>query len=894
MTNSEDHNFHNISIENCISQLISSEKGLTADEAAFGIERYGYNEIPETQATNLLHLILKQFKSPLVFILIIAAVISWFAHHKVDTFVILFIVVVNAIIGFTQEYRAEKAVASLRQLIKQSAIALRNGIKNKIPARELVPGDIIYIEEGDIVPADARLIKSGNLRTVESSLTGESVPVSKNTDILPEETPLADRKNMIWKSTHIAGGSAIAIVTGTGLNTAIGNIASTLSGMEIVASHFQKKIKVLSSQMGIFAVGFAVILFVTGYFLRDFDVREIFIFTLAAMVSAIPEGLPAILSVVLAIGAYRMTKRNAIIREFTATETLGAVNVILTDKTGTLTQNTLTVKKLWVYGKEEVDVSGQGWEPVGDFVIKNKIFNPIDDNQFSHLLLIAACSNNSSVNFNAEKKLYQITGDPTEAALLVMAKKAMPEENINVERIDDLPFNSKNKFRASLCLLKHGTELLVIGAPEKIINSSSHILTSEGEVKLNGEISDQIYSQLNEWSEHSLRVIALAYKKYDTKEINDIDHEDFVFAGLAGMIDPPRKDVKEAILNCKGAGIRVIMATGDHLKTAIAIGKEIGIADEDAADDEIGYSEQQLDKLSKVEFDKVIQKVNILARLTPDMKLRIATRLQEKGFLIAMTGDGVNDAPALKKADVGIAMGIMGTDVAREAAQVVLADDNFATIVNAIEEGRIVFNNARQATFFLVTTNFAEILTLLTSVFIGFPLPLTATQILWLNLVTDGTQGVAMATEPGHGEVLKQKPVNPREQILNKSILPFLVINAVVMTTLTLMTFNYFLPEGEDKARTGAFLVMAFTQLFNVMNMRSLKFSAFKIGLFSNKYINIGLVVAIILQISIVEVPFLKDIFRLQRIEIHELFAIIALSSLVLWGGELYKYFKRR
>lgn len=886
--------FHSLTGEDSLISLNSSPRGLGTAEVEKRIVKFGFNELPETKKINPVILFLKQFKSPLVYILIIASVISWFAGNEIDTFVILFIVILNAIIGFVQEYRAEKAVSSLRLMIRQWAVVLRNGNKMKIPARELVPGDIIFVEEGDKVAADARLLKANNLRVVESSLTGESVPVSKHTNPLPVNTPLSDRKNMIWNGTYIATGGGIAVVTETGSETTIGKIAGSLSQIKSASTHFQKKIKVLSLQMGLFAISLSCILFIVGYFIRKFDLTEIFIFTLAAMVSAIPEGLPAILSVVLAIGAYRMTRRNAIIREFTATETLGAVNVIMTDKTGTLTQNTLNVKLLWSYQKSELKITGNGWEPKGDFLQDEKKININDDYEYLKLIEIAACSNNSSVLFNEAKQKYEISGDPTEAALLVMAKKYLTTIENSFEKLDDFPFNSENKLRATLCSIKNKQILMVIGAPEKILGMSSYILTPEGLKEMNEDIHKEISAKINNWSGKAMRVIALAWKENDLNGIINIDKEKLIFAGLAGMNDPPREDVPEAIKKCKDAGIRVIMATGDHKNTAIAIAKEIGIIDSDNKGEGTAFTGQQLEEMGDVEFESVITKANVFARLSPEMKLKIATKLKSKGFLIAMTGDGVNDAPALKKADVGIAMGIMGTDVAREAAQVVLADDNFSTIINAIEEGRIVFNNSRQASYFLITTNFAEILTLIVSVVSGFPLPLTATQVLWLNLVTDGTQGIALATEPGHGEILKQKPVNPAEPILNKSLLPFLIINALVMTALVMFIFNYFLQVSEEKARTGAFLVMSFTQLFNTLNMRSLELSMFKIGIFSNKYINAGLIVAIILQIAIVEIPALKEIFRLQRIEIHELFVIVILCSLVLWIGELYKLFKYR
>ena len=891
-------NFHASDARKVLNSLGSSEAGLSDAVVEEKRRQHGWNEIPEAAKMSWILLFLKQFKSLLVFILMVAATISWFTDHEVDAFVILGIVIINAIIGFTQEFRAEKAVASLKQMLVLVAKVWRNGELVQLPARELVPGDIIFLEEGDNIPADARIIESNNLRTIEASLTGESLPAGKNTDTLPTGTLMGDRKNMIWKSTFVAGGTARAVVTGIGLNTAIGNIAQTITDIKAEPTNFQKKTKTLARQMAIFAIGYSFLLFCIGYFIRKMALDEIFIFTIAAMVSAIPEGLPAILSIVLAIGAWRMTQRKAIIREFTATETLGAITTILTDKTGTLTQNSLTVKKVMIPENNEYEMTGEGWHPEGEFMRDDKAQDIAGDQALQKLLLIAAFSNNSGVRFDEKKGIYEMIGDPTEGALHVLARKAgiNPKKQDAVKKLYDLPFNSVNKFRATMCELQLDSrsrkEIFVVGAPEKILELSDKLLMNGSASDFNAQAKQQIQNKIDEWSASAMRVIALAYKEANTNasSVKEEEINGLVFAGITGMIDPPRPEAREAVLKCREAGIRVIMATGDHIKTAIAIAKDTGIIAPGEEKKQVALSEQQVAALSDSEFDDAIMRISVYARLSPNMKLRIATRLQEMGQLIAMTGDGVNDAPALKKADVGIAMGIMGTDVARDAAQVVLADDNFATIVSAVEEGRIVFANTRQASFFLLTTNFAEMLTLITTLAAGLPLPLTATQILWINLVTDGTVGIALATEPGHGDVLKEKPIRRKENILNLSVLPFLLINALVMTTLALIAFKYYLPFGEEKARTAVFLVLVFTQIFNMLNMRSLKESVFKIGIFSNRYVNIALLLSVALQISVVEIPFLKNIFRLHRIDITELAVIIAASSLVLWGSELYKF----
>lgn len=885
--------WHHIDHRELFIKLKTHRSGLSDAEVVERRKMYGWNELPEIRKKHWFLILLKQFKSLLVLILFVAAMISIATGHAVDMWVILAVIVVNAIIGFVQELKAEKAVASLKSMLVPQAKVIRNGISQNITARELVPGDIIILEEGDSIPADARIIESKNLRAIEASLTGESVPINKREDSLPEETLLADRKNMVFKSTFIAAGYALAVVTGIGLQTAIGDIARSLGDIKTVKTNFQRKVETLARQMAVISILSASLLFIISYFFQQAKFEEILLISIAALVSAIPEGLPAVLSIVLAIGANRMTKRNAIIREFTATESLGAVTTIITDKTGTLTQNTLTVRNVFIPFEGEWQVSGEGWSPVGHFTHLGTV---IDITQYPLLrqsLEIAAVCNNAQVNHNKTKDLYELVGDPTEGALHVLARKANIDTT-HVLKTDDLPFNADIKMRASAVQHKGGKYYYIVGAPEKVLDKTSHIDSGDGLKPIDDELKTELRTKIEEWSGQAMRVIALAWKQSHTEHIVEHDIDQLVLAGLVGMIDPPRPDVLESVLACQGAGIRVIMATGDHINTAIAVAKATGIVEAQDSSKNIALTEQQLLLLDEQEFEKAISTINVFARLTPAMKLRIASTLQHKGELIAMTGDGVNDAPALKKADVGVAMGIMGTDVARDAAKVVLADDNFSTIVSAVEQGRIVFNNARQTAFFLITTNFAEIITLLTSIIIGLPIPLTATQILWLNLVTDGVGDIALATEEGHGDILKQKPINPKENILNKDILPFLLMNALVMTALALTAFQYYLPDGENKARSAAFIIMAFSQLYNIFNMRSLKLSVFSIGLFSNKYINIALVVSVVIQIMLVEVPFFEKLFQFDYIPPTEFLVLGLSSSLVLWFGELYKMYRRR
>lgn len=889
MMNSTD--FSTTTFEDTLLALDTTEEGLASHEIVKRKQKFGTNEIPQGQRKSVLALAAKQFLSVLVGVLIIAALLSFLTGHHTDAIVILTVVLIDASIGFIQEWKAEQSVNALRKMLTPMAKVIRQNQKITIRATELVPGDIVILEEGDYVPADARLIFQRNLRAIESSLTGESLPATKTSDKLFPSTSIADKRNMLWKSTFISGGYGKAVVIGTGLNTAIGNVAKSLSEMKNERSHFQKKIDKLGTQMGIASIAAALVLFGIGYFTLDIEHNELFLLAVAAMVSIIPEGLPSIIAIVLAIGSRRMSKRNAIVREFTATETLGAVTTIITDKTGTLTENALTVRKICIANQPEFTVAGEGWRPIGSFQQNNTFIEPENNSELKKILEIAAYCNNSSIRHDQRLDVYELTGDPTEGALLVVSRKGgIDPASKAIRKIDDLPFSSSLKMRATLVEKEKSKTLFIIGAPEKVLSKCDYYLSAEGVTPIDQTMRLKLQQTINAWSSEAMRVIALAYKDTTKGDIAEGDLEKLVFAGLTGMIDPPREEVKEAILQCKQAGIRVIMATGDHISTAVAIAKAVGIIGDKNPNDATALSEDQLMVLDQNEFDHAIKTINVFARLNPETKLKIAGRLQSMGELIAMTGDGVNDAPALKKADVGIAMGIMGTDVARDSAKVVLADDNFSTIVHAIEEGRIVFNNARQASFYLITTNFAEISTLIITIAFGLPIPLTAIQILWLNLVTDGIGDMALAAERGHGEALKQKPLNKEERILNKSIIPFLAINVTIMTVLSIIAYLYFLPSGIAHARSAVFIVMSFTQLFNLYNMRSLTKSVFSIGLFSNIYITITMVSSSLITFAITELPFFVDIFGFGSLTAIEFMTLALMSASVLCAGEVYKY----
>ncbi len=878
-----------------VFEIFSSNKsGLSEKEANNRLEQFGPNEISKKEGAHPFFTFIKQFHSILIYILLFAAGLAWYYGKMIDVYVILVIVVANAIMGFIQEYRAEKAVQALSKMVVLSAKVYRDGALKKIDSKLLVPGDIIEVEEGDRIPVDARLFEIKNFRTVESSLTGESNPSNKKIDVLDKGPSLADRSNMIWMGTFVAGGQGKAIVVSTGEDTAFGAIAKDIGVIKKKRSHFERKIDTLAKQMGIIAIIGATIIFTTGFYIKGIQLEEILFFTIASLVSGIPEGLPAILIIVLALGATRMAKRNAIIRRLPATETLGVTTVVMTDKTGTLTRNTMNVRKIIFTQEESVEVTGNGWDPKGDFCRETCNVSPLEEPVLDKLLHISAICNNAKLI--QEDSQYKIIGDPTEGALVVLAEKAGLKSDIMGEKkLDDMPFSSELKYRASLSsLIKDDgkEELYTVGAPESILDRSTHYLSKDGKKKLTDKEKKIILEKIEEMTSKAMRTIAMSYKNLPSEHASLADElvNEMVFVGAVGIIDPPREEARESVIKAKNAGIRVIMATGDHKGTALAIAKEVGIADEDSE----AFSEPELLEMSEKQFKKTVSEINVFARLTPSMKLKIAEALQEKGEIVAMTGDGVNDAPSLKKADIGISMGITGTDVARESSEIILADDNFSSIINAIEEGRIVFTNTRQASTFLITTNFAEHATLIAALFLfSFEgkalLPLLPTQILWLNLVTDGVAGFTLASEPGHGDVLNGPPRKKNENILSKEIIPFLILMTVIMAIITLSFFFYHLSVDGDieKARTAAFTAMAFTQLFNVLNMRSMTRSIFEIGLFSNKYLVYSLGSAVILQI--IAIYYLEAIFHFEALAYGEVVLIVLACSLVLWAGEIYK-----
>ncbi len=881
--------WHAISKEAVLKELETSEKGLSKEEAYKRLEKFGTNEVSKKKETPVIFIFLKQFNSPLIYILFIAAIISFIFHHLVDAYVILAIVLINASVSFVQERKAERAIEALTRLIVSYAKILRNGEVIKIPSQEVVLGDVILLEEGDKVPADAKILHEKDFRTQESSLTGESFPEEKRAGVLDRSVPLPDRTNMVYMSTLVVSGEAKAVVVATANKTAIGQVAKSIQEIIHPKMHFNEKVNQLAVQMAIFALTGALLTFIIGFFINKLEFFEIFLFTIASLVSGIPEGLPAVLVIVLAIGARRMAKRNAVIRHLPAVETLGVATVIATDKTGTITQNSMTIEKI-ITAQDSFEVSGEGWEPVGRFFQGKNAIVPLKFPDLKKVLSVSALCNKG--NLIRKNGSYEIVGDPTEVSLVVLAKKAgFGKGKMQEEVIDDFPFSSDLKFRASLVKFPSGKkELYSVGAFETLLKKSSYYLNIGKKINLDDKTREFFLKNAEAMAKKGMRVLGLAYRDLP-QNTNSVSKElvfNLIFAGLVGMKDPPRKEIKEAIQKARNSGIRIIMKTGDHKETALAIAKEVGLVNKSDSKIKV-LTERELQKMTKPEFNEAVKNVDIFARVSPRIKTRIVKALQEQGEIVAMTGDGVNDAPALKRADIGIAMGIIGTDVARESSEIVLTDDNFASIVNAIEEGRIVFQNVRQTSFYLITTNVAEDVTVISSLALGFPLPMLPIQLLYLNLVTDTFNGVALSMEPGHNDMLNHPPRNKKEKILNKELLPFLLLMAGLMALGTIPLFRHFLPEGLNKARTVAFVSMSMFQLFNVFNMRSLRKSLFKIKVFSNKWIILSLIGSLLLMIGVIYLPWIQSIFQFVPLGFAEFLIIIAIASSVFIIGEIYK-----
>ncbi len=883
-------NWHAFDIEEIFRILRSSRTGLSTEEAKARLSKYGFNELPEKKKISPLEIFLSQFKNYLVLILIIAAIISGITGEPTNAYVIILIILFISLLGFVQEYKAEKAMEALKKMVALEARVLRDGAVKKLAIKELVPGDIIYIEAGDRVPADARLIEVIALETLESSLTGESHPVAKSSQALAEETSIAELRNMVFMGTIVTKGNGVAIVVSTGTDTQIGSIAQMI---QIKEEEPPLKIKFanLASQLAKIVLIASLIIFIAGT-LRGQDVVEMLVVAAALAVAGIPEALPFIVTATLAIGTTRMAKRNAIIRKLPAVETLGTATVICSDKTGTITKGEMTVRRL--YTDTIIEVMGSGYIPEGDFLKNGIKIEPSKDAHIIELLKIGMLCNNSYLEPEGR---WHVIGDPTEGALLAAAKKAKVSESY--PRITELPFDSERKLMSTLHMTPKGIMAFVKGAPEVLLDACTHVYENGSVRLLNDKDRERILNANEKMAKDALRVLAFAEKAFEGEGCEEYTtacvEQELVFIGLMGMMDPPREEAIEAIATCKRAGIKVVMITGDNRLTAEAVGKTTGLL----LDDVTVMEGKEIEKMSEEELAEAAMSISIYARATPAHKLRIVEALKRKGHIVAMTGDGVNDAPALKKADIGVAMGITGTDVAKEASDMVITDDNFATIVHAVEEGRRIYSNIQKSACYLLSSNFAEVAIIFTAVVIlDFPIvPLLALQILFVNLVTDEFPALGLTVEPGEKGIMAKPPRKREENILSKRILLYTlgVTSTIFLGTFALFAWtwdvnqSFAFSERSALAQTTAFAALITFELFNALNSRSLEHSLFRIGLLENKRLLFALSGSTIAMVLAIYYEPMQIIFKTAPLGLEAWTGILLVSSSVVAVAEMLK-----
>ena len=871
---------------------VDEKKGLNADEVEKRTEEYGRNEIVSKNKKPIWKMILEQFTDFMIIVLIIAAIVSGVVNHEfTDSIIILIIVILNAIIGVVQEVKAQKSLDSLKELSAPHCKAIRNGEIVNIDSKELVPGDVVVLETGDNIPADLRIIEAINLKIQEAALTGESVPVEKHADVLKDEkVGLGDRVNCAFSSSLVTYGRGKGIVVSTGMDTEVGKIAKMLDDVDDSETPLKRRLEALGKTLGIAALVICALIFAVGFFVYKRDWIEMFMTAVSLAVAAIPEGLPAISTIVLSIGVQRMVKRNAIIRTLPSVETLGSATVICSDKTGTLTQNRMTVEKIFcdnkVFGTEYKEKDG--------------------NEQYKLLLNCMILCNDTKLKKDGEK--YITTGDPTETALVDLGLKSnVVKDDLDNEykRVEEIPFDSERKLMTTVHDRKGKLVVFTKGGVDELLAKCSKIRLNGEDVKLTKEHIDMILATNEQFALCALRVLAMAYKDIDQipekANMNSLE-SDLTYIGMVGMIDPARPEVKEAVAKCRTAGIRPVMITGDHKITAVAIAKEIGILRE--GDEAITGAELQ--EMSQEKLEKNVQKYSVYARVSPEHKVRIVNAWKSHDEVVAMTGDGVNDAPALKAADIGAAMGIVGTDVAKEAADVVLTDDNFATIVSAVEEGRRIYDNILKAVAYLLSANIGEIITLFVATMFGwFIEPLLPIHMLWINLVTDSLPALALSVDPAEKNIMNRKP-KKNKNVFTKGMIWRVVYQGIMIGGLTLLAFaigcgfdfnSIVDAEGNVTsigvtAQTMAFAVLALSELVHVFNLRSNKDSIFKVGLLTNKILLGAIAISASLMLIVLNVPALHGIFEIKMLTLREIGIVTLLSFAPVIIVEIFKLLK--
>lgn len=898
-------NWYNKSVQAVSEELrTNSARGLTDEEASKRLQKYGLNELKEKEKESVITKLINQLKDFMVIILIAASIVSGIVGEISDAIVIIAIVIVNAVLGVIQEGKAEQALAALQKMSSPNARVLRNGSVQIMPAKNLVPGDVVAIEAGDSIPSDLRLIESYNLQVEEASLTGESLPVDKDAGVVFEsDMSIGDRKNMVYMSTVVTYGRGKGIVVATGKDTEIGKIAEAIQSYKDESTPLQQKLNQLGKWLGIACLLICLLVFGIG-FIRGGDVLEMFLIAVSLAVAAIPEGLPAVVTIVLALGMKRMVQRNAIVRKLLAVETLGCVTVICSDKTGTLTQNEMTVVKAYA-GGNMFTVTGQGYNPTGEFLLENNKITPEQNQDLKLLLALGVLANDATLEQkDPVEQLWGIIGDPTEGALLTVGAKGgmqKAEMNKQYERAAELPFDSDRKMMTTFHkdFIENKTVSFTKGAPDIILNKCSRIFSNGSITELTPEQLGQIQGVNSQLAGAALRVLAFAYRTHDSvpKSITSESIEkDLIFVGLMGMIDPARVEALQAIKTCRQAGIKPVMITGDYKDTAVAIATELGLMVEG---DKV-LTGTDLDGLSEDALYQDIDNISVYARVSPEHKVRIVETLKRKGHIAAMTGDGVNDAMALKRSDIGVSMGITGTDVAKGTADIILMDDNFATIVSAVEEGRIIYSNIRKFVFFLLSCNIGEILIVFLSLLFNLPVPLVPIQLLWVNLVTDSFPALALGAEKGEPDIMSLKPRNAKEAILNRVMITGIAVQSVALFAAVITAYIWALNKyggsltnpsesGLMMARTIAFTTLIFAELIRAYSSRSERTSVIKLGVFSNKSMVSATIVSMLLLLIVIYVPFLEPVFKTYALKPLDWAVILILCLIPLTAGEINK-----
>jgi len=878
------------------------QRGLTAEEATHRLARYGPNQLQEIPRPGLWRMLLDQFNNFLVLILIAASLVSFLLGDYVEAIAILAIVILNAVLGVVQESKAEEALAALKRMTAPEARVIRDGHRQTIPAREVVPGDLVLLESGNYVPADVRLVESVNLQIDEASLTGESIPVRKRAEVvLDREIPLGDRSNSAYMGTLVTYGRGRGMVFATGMHTQIGLIAEMIQSYEEEPTPLQVKLNQLGRWLGVICLSVCGVVFLVGL-LRGVQWLEMFLVAVSLAIAAVPEGLPAVVTICLALGMQRMIKRHALLRKLPAVETLGSATIICADKTGTMTQNQMVVVRLWA-DDSLLMVTGEGYRPEGEF---RRDGQPVDLEEYpgAQLLLRGALLCNDAYLETSgldTQRTYRLVGDPTEGALVVAAAKAglWKEEVEEVQpRLAEIPFEAERKRMTTIHPdpITKGYVAYIKGAPDVVLQLCDRVYIGDREEPLNPERRDEIVQVNASLASQALRLLGVAYRRL--KELPeepqaDQVERDLVFIGLLGMIDPPRPEVREAIALARRAGIRTVMITGDYPDTAMAIAKDLELFHKD----EGLLTGAELDHMGEVEFAGHVEEFDIYARVSPQHKVRIVEALKEKGHVVAMTGDGANDAPALKRADIGVAMGVTGTDVSKETSDMVLTDDNYSSIVSAVEEGRIIYSNIRKFVFYLLSCNVAEILVIFLAMMVGWPLPLTAIQLLVLNLITDGAPALALGLEKGEPDIMERPPRPVDEPVINREMGWGIIIQGIAITTITLMAFRVGLdwfPNNLSAAQTMAFATLSISELLRAYTSRSERHSVWSIGPLSNRYMQWAVLASLVILLAIIYLPLLDPIFDTAFLGWREWAVMIPLLLLPSVAAEATKLFLRR